>query len=72
MKTMICVKGEWFYAGVLEPIQKGRTYLTQCGTDTFIGEPYKKDARCRHRLTPVDPSVKHAVAMKIGLEAYDT
>jgi len=71
MKTLICVKGEWYWVGLLDmPIRDGIRYLTQCGTDTFIAGVYEGEARCRHPLTPVDPSAKHVVAMKVGLGLY--
>ena len=70
MKTQIYIKGEWYYMGLLERIQEGKTYLPHCGTHTFVAGVCPTAVH-RHPITPVDPDDKHAVAMKIGLEAYD-
>ena len=71
MKTLICVEGEWYYMDALEPVRDDVLYLSNNGAGAFHVGCCKGDPRWRHPLTPADPSDKHVVAMKLGLELYD-
>jgi len=70
MKTLIYSDGKVYHLGEMEPVQEGVPCLLSGGKGVW--NPGKDHLFIsRHRVTPVDPDDKHAVAMKLGLEAYD-
>ena len=70
MKTLIYSDGKVYHLGEMEPVQEGVPCLLSGGKGVW--NPGKDDLLIsRHRVTPVDPDDKHAVAMKVGKTLCD-